>query len=138
MTIKKLQNWLFQNSLGDQWWVAVDDVTQRELRSLPQIQKICAANPRSKVKVLHSSQARIKNPPWINLELPVSRYCTAKGHHSYGTITAVSVVLPIIGLIVGIGYLFKNRPVDKKLGEHAIAVSILFMFIWYWVGAFLS
>ena len=137
MNIQDLQNWMFQNSLEDQWWVAVDDVTQGELKSLHQVQEICAANPKAKVKVLHSSQAQLDNPPWIEFELPVSRYCTAKDHHSYGTITAVSVLLPIIGLIVGIAYLTKDRPVDKKLGEHAIAVSILFMFIWYWVGAFL-
>lgn len=54
----------------------------------------------------------------------------AKDHGDYGTITILSILLPLIGLIAGIIYLAKNQPVDKKLGEHAISVSILFIIIW--------
>ncbi len=62
-----------------------------------------------------------------------AKYGKAKDHHDYGTITALSVLLPFIGIIVGIVYLTKSQPVDKKLGEHAIALSVLFMIIWYFV-----
>ena len=33
---------------------------------------------------------------------------------------------PAVGIILGIVYLTKEKPVDKKLGEHLIAFSILF------------
>ena len=50
----------------------------------------------------------------------------ANDHESYGTFTLISLVLPIVGFILGIVYLTKDTPVDKKLGEHLIAISILF------------
>lgn len=62
---------------------------------------------------------------------------TANQHSAYGVVTLLSIFLSGIGLIVGIIYLTKDRVVDKKLGEHAIAFSILFMILWYWVISFL-
>jgi uncharacterized membrane protein YvbJ len=61
---------------------------------------------------------------------------SAGEHESYGTITILSILLPIVGIIIGIVYLTKNDPLDKKLGEHAIAFSILFTIIWFVVLSF--
>lgn len=51
----------------------------------------------------------------------------ANSHESYGTYTLISFILPIVGLIVGIVYLTKDKVLEKKLGEHLVAISILFM-----------
>lgn len=55
----------------------------------------------------------------------------AKDHPSYGQYTAISILLPIVGFIIGIVSLCKNSLVDKKLGEHAIATSLFWgLFLW--------
>ncbi len=53
----------------------------------------------------------------------------ASKHESYWLVTVVSILLPFIGLIIGIVYIVKQYPLDKKLGEHALAVSVLFSII---------
>jgi hypothetical protein len=50
-------------------------------------------------------------------------------HESYGTYTLIAFFIPIVGIIMGIIYLAKDKRLDKKLGEHLIAISILFMII---------
>ncbi|MBI5357512.1 hypothetical protein HZB74_01560 [Candidatus Saccharibacteria bacterium] len=59
----------------------------------------------------------------------------ASKHESYLALTIVAFFIPIIGLIVGIVYIAKDKRLDKKLGEHLIAISILFMILqtifWY-------
>ena len=60
----------------------------------------------------------------------------ASQHPSYATFTIIAVLFPIIGIILGVAYLTKNLTIDKKLGEHTLTLSILFMFIitpilWY-------
>jgi len=42
----------------------------------------------------------------------------------------LALVIPLIGIIVGIAYLTKNELLERKLGEHVIVMSI--------VGAILS
>jgi len=54
----------------------------------------------------------------------------AKQHENYGTFTLIAVILPLIGVILGIVYLAKDDKLDKKLGEHVLAFSILFFIIW--------
>jgi len=49
----------------------------------------------------------------------------ASDHEIYGVTTIVSVLIPIVGLVLGIVYLSKNTKVDRKLGEHLIAVGVL-------------
>ena len=56
----------------------------------------------------------------------------ARQHPSYWTFTLLGLLLPIIGIIVGIVYLTKDKKLDKKLGEHTIAISVL-GFILYWI-----
>ncbi|MFA5080784.1 MAG: zinc ribbon domain-containing protein [Candidatus Paceibacterota bacterium] len=51
-------------------------------------------------------------------------------HSSYGTFTIIAILLPIVGIILGVVYLTKDNQIDKKLGEHTLATSILFMIIW--------
>jgi hypothetical protein len=54
----------------------------------------------------------------------------ASKHENYWTVTILSILLPFVGIIIGIVYLLKPEPLNKKLGEHAIAASILFGIIW--------
>lgn len=55
----------------------------------------------------------------------------AKDHESYGTFTILSIIIPLVGFILGIVYLTKDKKVDKKLGEHLVALSILFGIFWW-------
>jgi len=54
----------------------------------------------------------------------------ANDHESYGTYSLLSVLLPGVGVILGIVFLAKDKPVDKKLGEHLIAVGVLSFILW--------
>lgn len=55
----------------------------------------------------------------------------AKQHSSYWTFTILGLVLPIIGIIVGIVYLTKKDVLDRKVGEHTIVMSIIgFIISW--------
>jgi len=63
-------------------------------------------------------------------EFLLSKKILAKNHQSYMTFTLLSLLLPIIGVILGIVYLSKKDPLDKKLGEHSIAFSILAFILW--------
>lgn len=58
---------------------------------------------------------------------------TANQHENYSLFTILAIIFPLIGLILGIVYLSKNNKIDKKLGEHALAFSILFGIIWTFV-----
>ncbi|MEO5950026.1 MAG: hypothetical protein ABIQ04_01110 [Candidatus Saccharimonadales bacterium] len=59
----------------------------------------------------------------------------ASDHDTYGVATIISLLLPIVGIIMGVVYLTKDKAEDKKLGEHLIAISILasivISFIWF-------
>lgn len=54
----------------------------------------------------------------------------AKDHDSYGLFTLIAIVIPLIGFILSIAYLTKSDPLDKKLGEHLLAFSILCFILW--------
>ena len=49
----------------------------------------------------------------------------ASQHESYGTFTLISVLIPFVGIVLGIVYLTKESKLDKKLGEHLLAISVL-------------
>jgi hypothetical protein len=49
----------------------------------------------------------------------------ASDHDIYGVTTIVSLLIPLVGIILGAVYLSKETKVDRKLGEHLIAVGIL-------------
>lgn len=49
----------------------------------------------------------------------------ANAHPSYGTFTILSLLIPLAGFIVGIVYMTKENPLDKKVGEHSLVMSIL-------------
>lgn len=49
----------------------------------------------------------------------------ASDHDIYGVTTIVSLLVPTVGIILGIVYLSKSTKIDRKLGEHLIAVGIL-------------
>lgn len=49
----------------------------------------------------------------------------ARQHDSYITMTVICILIPLVGLILGIVYLTKDKVLDKKLGEHMLAFGIL-------------
>lgn len=49
---------------------------------------------------------------------------SAKSHSSYNTLTIVSFLIWPVGIVLAIIYLTKNTPLERKLGEHIIVVSI--------------
>lgn len=59
----------------------------------------------------------------------------ARNHESYGAFTALAILIPPIAIVVGIIYLAKNSQLDRKLGEHTIAVAIfsaiIISILWY-------
>lgn len=59
----------------------------------------------------------------------------ARDHESYGMFTVLAILLAPVGLLMGIIYLAKSDPIDRKLGEHLIAFSVLVLIIssilWY-------
>ncbi len=48
-----------------------------------------------------------------------------KNNPSYTSLTILSFILPIIGIILGIVYLTKPDRPAKKFGEHLLAIGIL-------------
>lgn len=69
---------------------------------------------------------------------PPAKSAKARDHSSYGGFTALAIIAPVIGLIIGIIYLTKSEPVDRKVGEHTLALSILFGIIWFVVLSVIS
>jgi hypothetical protein len=53
----------------------------------------------------------------------------ASQHDSYMTMSVLTVLMPGVGFILGLVYLMKDKPVDRKLGEHLVAFSILITII---------
>jgi hypothetical protein len=49
----------------------------------------------------------------------------ASDHDIYGVTTIISLLIPLVGIVLGAVYLSKSTKVDRKLGEHLIAVGIL-------------
>ncbi len=54
----------------------------------------------------------------------------ANQHSDHDKFTLIAFLIPPVGLILGIALLVKDRDLDKKLGEHLIASSILFSILW--------
>lgn len=61
----------------------------------------------------------------------------ASNHSNYAVTTLVSVLIPVAGIIMGIIYLTKEKKLDRKLGEHLIAVGVLMSIVaaigWYFL-----
>ena len=49
----------------------------------------------------------------------------AKNHESYTNYTVISLIIPIVGIIMGAIYLTKETPLDKKFGEHLVVTAIM-------------
>lgn len=48
----------------------------------------------------------------------------AADHDSYGLYSILALILPVVGVILGIIMLTKDDPLDKKLGEHTLVCSV--------------
>lgn len=64
-------------------------------------------------------------------EITANKKVKANQHDSYGTYSILAIVIPLVGFILGIVFLTKDKKVDKKLGEHLLAISILFGVFWW-------
>lgn len=62
----------------------------------------------------------------------------ANQHDSYTTYTLLAILIPVIGLLLGVVFMGKDDKTDRKLGEHLLAVSVLFMIVWGGLLAFLA
>jgi hypothetical protein len=60
----------------------------------------------------------------------------ATDHPAYWIYTLVCLVIPIVGLVLGIVGLSKSDALEKKLGEHALAFSLVLMVLYYWLYMF--
>lgn len=58
-------------------------------------------------------------------------------HDSYNAYTLLSFLIPIIGVILGVAYMTKDSKLDKKFGEHVLAIGIISIIFWSSAGAFL-
>jgi hypothetical protein len=58
-----------------------------------------------------------------------SRKIKASDHESYGMFTIIAILLAPVAFIMGIVYLTKSDPVDRKLGEHLLAFSVFVIII---------
>ncbi|MDA8973890.1 hypothetical protein N9F56_03055, partial [Akkermansiaceae bacterium] len=67
MNIKQLREWLFLNSLENNWWINVDGKSLEKSENLDILERILWKNPNSKVLVLHVSQSQLPSPPWIEV-----------------------------------------------------------------------
>lgn len=70
------------------------------------------------------------------LDLYPDQKPSARMHSSYNLMTIVCFFFPYIGFILGIVYLARNNPIDKKLGEHCLAISVLFLILWVFLWNF--
>ena len=64
-------------------------------------------------------------------EINANEKAKANQHDSYGMFTILAIIIPLAGFILGIVFLTKDKKVDKKLGEHLLALSILFGAFWW-------
>ena len=80
MTPKQLREWLFQNSQEDQWWIVLDAVMEDNKVTLGDIEDLLKSGQYGKAQVLHISQTKSTNPPWIEVELSASQIQQADSH----------------------------------------------------------
>lgn len=59
----------------------------------------------------------------------VTEQVKASQHESYNSLTIVSALFPLIGLILGVSYLTKDSKLDRKLGEHLLGIAIMFSLV---------
>ena len=69
MNEKELREWAFKNSLSDKWFVCCDGVLVEQPMPLDSIPKLVSENSVKKAMVLHESQVKIENPPWVEFDL---------------------------------------------------------------------
>lgn len=62
----------------------------------------------------------------------------AREHAQYGQFTVISIIVPLLGLILGVIFLSRKDPLDRKLGEHSLATSLVFGIVWTVVLGFIS
>lgn len=54
----------------------------------------------------------------------------AREHAAYRSVTALAILLPVLGVVAGVVLLTKKDRLDRALGEHAIVTSIACGVLW--------
>lgn len=96
MTPKELREWLFRNSLEDQWWISFGGVVDDCPVTFKEIEEKLNSGQYAQAYVLHFSQTEFSNPPWIEVELPAPVTQPLK---SPGVAAVLSFFLPGVGQI---------------------------------------
>ena len=73
MTTRQLREWLFENSLEDQWWLRIYSVTEENPLTLAEVERELSGLGYEAAELLHVSQAGLANPSWIGFETTPSR-----------------------------------------------------------------
>lgn len=149
MTIKELRNWMFSNSLEDQWWISIDGVTKNETISLSDVSNITKQKGTgAHIQVLHASQAGIETPPWTEIEPETSPSASPSTSPSaslpplqnpavvkkgpsttyivFGYVFAL--LFPLAGFIIGLVLIARKAP---HHGAPVLILSIIFWFIYF-------
>lgn len=108
--------------------------SQQQLKKTTKLCPFCAEEIKAEaIKCKHcGSDLPIED---VNIE---SKEIKANDHKEYGLFTLLSFLIPPAGFILGIIYLAKENPLDKKLGEHSLAISIAFSIGWWIVLSILQ
>lgn len=120
MTFNQLREWLFQNSLEDQWWLSLDSVTEESPLTVSEIEECIESGDYGTAQALHVSQSEMTNPPWIDVEIP-SRTPPQAFQAQRPTVSSIA-------------------PATQKPQE-ALGIIILLLplvsalLIWFWVGS---
>lgn len=67
---------------------------------------------------------------------PSPKKISANQHSSYGVFTLLGLLLPIVGIIIGIVYLTKPDLLDRKVGEHAIVMGIVGFILFFLIFSY--
>jgi threonine/homoserine efflux transporter RhtA len=59
-------------------------------------------------------------------------------HPAYKKVTIIAFLIPVVGILIGIIYITKDKREDLKLGEHAIVTSIIAGILWATIIFFAS
>ena len=66
----------------------------------------------------------------------MSEQLTETGHPNEIAHTLIAIFLPIVGCIIGIVFMCKNAPCDRKLGSKTVAISLAYAIVWmiFWLA----
>ena len=122
---KGLFEWMFQDQLPDQWYIAVNGNQRDELYSLEQIRQFHLSSPTSHIQVLNSQFAAEPSPHWL-------QYGEAdqSAGSAVGCAYVAAFLFPIVGFLVGLALIPNDK--TRSQGVGAVMLSVI-MAVIYWI-----